>query len=71
MFQMGFDLSFIQMRCQQPHAAIDIITNAARGNNPIRQFGGHHTANGKTIALMNIGHGQRIFNNAGQRSGVD
>jgi len=37
---------------QQPHAAVDVIADSA---------GGHHTADGKAIALMHVWHRQRML----------
>ena len=55
----------IQMSGQQAHAAIDVVTHATRRNNSVRQLGRHDAPDGKTIALMDIGHGQGIFDNSG------
>jgi len=46
---------------QQPHAAVDVIADSAGRDHAVRQSGGHHTADGKAIALMHVWHRQRML----------
>src|SRR3990172_11044175 len=39
---------------QQPDAAVDVVADRPRGDDPVRQPGGRHTADGEAVALMDV-----------------
>ena len=61
----------VQMGREQANAAVDIIADAAGRDHPARQPGGHHATDREAVALVNIGHRQRLADHAGQGRRVD
>ena len=59
-----------QVRSQQAHATVDIVPNTARRDNTVGKLGGHHAADGEAIALVHVGHRQRVFHDPWQGSCV-
>ena len=55
-----------KLRSEQTHAAINIKAHAARRNHAVAHACGRNSANWKSVALMNIRHGQRASNNSRQ-----
>ena len=56
---------------QQAHAAVDVEAHAARRDHPGARVGGGHAADGETVALVDVGHGERRPDDAGQEGDVD
>jgi len=66
-----FDLLYFQVRNEKPHATVDIVTNTSGRNDARRVAGGSHAADGETIALVNVRHGQGVADDARQSGCVD
>ena len=56
---------------KQADPTIYVIPDAAGRDHPARQPGGHHTADGEAVALMDVRHRQRLADDAGQGRRVD
>ena len=56
---------------EQPHAAIDVVADAARRNDAVGRARGHDTSDGKSISLVDVGHCEGGFLHAWERRGVD
>ncbi|MBA7662005.1 hypothetical protein ES703_70027 [subsurface metagenome] len=54
----------------QPDAAVNIETDAPRRYHPVFNPGRRHPTDGEAVAPVNIGHRQRVADNAGQKSHV-
>jgi hypothetical protein len=59
-----------QRQREQPHAAVDVVADAARRDDPVRQSGRRDTTDRKTVALVDIGHRQRRLDDARKRGDV-
>jgi len=60
----------LQLRSQQAHAAIDIVTYPPGGNHPLVRIEGGDTADGKSVAPMDVGHTQGRPDDARQHGDV-
>ena len=60
----------LQVCAHQPHPAIDVETHAAGRNHAILIIGCRHTADRKSIALVDVGHGETGTNDTRQRRPV-
>ncbi len=69
--QVGGDVVAAEARAQQPHAAVDVIAHAAGGDHAVGHAGGDDAADGEAVALVDVGHGQGIGDDARQRGAVD
>src|SRR5262249_5256635 len=69
--QVLSDLRISRAAREQPHAAIDVVANAARRNDSVGGARGHDTADGKSISLVDIGHCEGGFLHARKGCGVD
>ncbi len=67
---MGPDLVDRQRRAQQSDAAVDVVPNPARGHDAFGQIERGDSADRKSVSKVNIGHGQRIRLDPGQRRDV-
>jgi hypothetical protein len=56
---------------EEPHAAIDVVADAARRNHSVGRARGHDTSDGKSISLVDIGHCEGGFLHTWERRGVD
>ncbi|MCU0277082.1 MAG: hypothetical protein MUF02_09600 [Acidobacteria bacterium] len=56
---------------QQAHAAIDVVAHSARQDDAAGGGKGRHAADAEAIAVMDVGHGQRTSDEAGQAGHVD
>ena len=66
------DVAPLEVGAQEPHAAIDVVADAARGDHaPFLGVGRGHAADAKAIAPVNVGHGQAGLLDAGQGRHVD
>ncbi len=54
----------------QPHAAVDVEADAAGRDHAAIAIHGRHAADGETVALVNIGHGQARPHDSRQRGHV-
>ena len=54
----------------QPHAAVDVEADAAGRDHAVVAVHGRHAADGETVALVNIGHGQARPHDSRQRGHV-
>ncbi len=68
--EVRLDLVGVQVGGEQTHAAVDVVADAARRDHAVGQAG-RDAADGKAVALMHVGHGDGVADNAGQRGGVD
>ena len=57
-FQVGTDLFLHQAGGHQAHAAVDVIAHPARRDHAVLLPRGRHAPNGKSVALVDVGHGQ-------------
>ena len=64
--QAGADLGFVKGGTDEPDAAIHVEPHAARGNHTILHVHGRYSADGETVALVDIGHSQAGPHDAGQ-----
>ncbi len=64
--QLRFDFLVSEVRKDEAHAAVDVKTDAARGDDPCFEIHGGHAANGESIAPMTVGHTIGIADNTGQ-----
>ena len=68
--QLRAHLRLAEIGAHQPHAAIDIETDAARRDDAARHIGGADAADRKAVALVDVGHRQARADDAGQRRDV-
>jgi hypothetical protein len=68
--QVGLDSLQRQAAGEQPHPAVDVVADPAGGDDPVGQRRGDDPADGKPIALMDVGHGQRVAGDSRQACGV-
>jgi len=68
--QVGANLLRLNDRRQQPHAAVDVVAHAPGRNHPVVQRSGRYPADGETVALVHVGHGQRPPDDPGQRGHI-
>ena len=54
---------------QQPHAAVDVVADPAGRNHAVSDGGGGHSHR-ESVALVDVRHGQRRIDDAGQRGHV-
>ena len=52
----GVNLPGRERRREQPHAAVDVVPDAAGGDDPMRDFGGSHSPDRESITLVHIRH---------------
>jgi hypothetical protein len=64
------ELVIAERQREQPHAAVDVVADAAGGDHPISGIRGRHATDGKAVPLMDVGHGKRGVDDAGQRGHV-
>ena len=70
-FQMRLHFGESQIRADNAHAAINVVADATgRNHAPLLRIGGTDAADAKTVAPMNIGHGQAGDLNAGKRGDI-
>ena len=61
------DVAPFEAGAQEPHAAVDVIADAAgRDDAAFLGVGGSHSADAKAVAPVDVGHGQAGLLNAGQ-----
>jgi hypothetical protein len=60
------DLLAHERRPQQPHAAIDVVADAARRHHAVVRVHGRDAANRKSVAPMNVGQRDRRADDAGE-----
>jgi hypothetical protein len=63
-------LRFVERQGQQPHTAVDVVADAAWRDHSVRRLGRGDPANGKAVALVDVGHRQRRPRHAGERADV-
>ena len=68
--EVRLDLLIVQVGGHQPHAAVDVETDAARRDDPGLGIHGRHAADGKTVAPMPVRHAVGVFDDAGQGGDV-
>ena len=65
------DLAEFEVRAQQADTAVDVVADAAGGDDaPFLGVGRRHSADAEAVAPVNIGHGQAGLLDAGQRRHV-
>ncbi len=62
--QIGRDLVAAQVRAQQPDATVDVVADAAGGDDAVGHGRRHHTADGEAVPLVDVGHGQGVGDDA-------
>ena len=66
------DVAPFEVGAQQAHAAVDVISDAARRNDaPFLGVGRSHAADAEAVPPVNVGHGQAGLLDAGQGRHVD
>ncbi len=65
-----FDIFIADGRAQQPHAAVDIVADAARRDHPIREARRRHAADREAVALVHVWHHQHVPHQPRQRGGI-
>ena len=69
--EVRLDVVEHQVRAHQPHAAVDVVADAAgRDHAPFGRIGRAHAADAEAVAPMNVGHGQAGVLNARQKRDV-
>ena len=69
---LGCNFPAGQRTAEQTHAAVDVKSYATRRDHAIVvRVRRRHPANGESITLMNVGHGERPPHDAGQHRHVD
>ena len=64
------ELGRAQRQGEQAHAAVDVVADAAWRDDAIGKRGRGHGADGKAVALVDIGHRDRGVDDAGKRRHV-
>src|SRR3990172_4243733 len=67
----GDDFVTLKLSREQAHAAVDVEPHAAGRDHARAHVGGRHAADGEAVALVDVGHGQRAADDAGEESDVD
>ena len=66
------DVGPLKARAQESNAAIDVISDAARGDHaPFFRVGGGHAADAEAVAPVDVGHGQAGLLDSRQGCHVD
>ena len=66
-FRPAFQLLGIEIRSDQAHAAIDVVSDATGGDNAVRaRVCRSDTTDDEAVAPVQIGHRKRVFDNARQ-----
>ena len=69
--EVGSDLLAAEARAQQAHATVDVVADAAGGDDPVRCLRGDDAADGEAVPLVDVGHGQSVADDARQRCAID
>ena len=65
------ELAFAERESEQADATVDVVAHAAGGDDAVGQLHRRHAADGKAVALVDVGHRQNGFDDAGERRDVD
>jgi hypothetical protein len=63
-------LALRQRKREQAHAAVDVVADASRRDDAVRELARGHAADGEAVALVGIRHRQRRLDDPGQRRDV-